>query len=255
MLLAMSTTAPRREGVCEHHVAGAERMVGAACTCDSTDGKLLARVKDDVADRAIADAMASMFSSTVEVERGAAYALGRQDLSEIARDNSACGSETIRETVRRSYGTTGDAPKSATYELGALVVVKSGWLSRVVAVIGRNESTAKLMVQLATNEIEQVTDYDLIVRAGVAGVPYHLAIQTELYGIVGTSQVSEVVGQLNPAHLRAITKALDTNGNSLAEFPTGPRLVDDNDPRLSFKMSELSELSQLVCLPLAAWHS
>jgi hypothetical protein len=142
-----------------------------------------------------------------------------------------------------------------TYEPGALVVVNGGWLSRVVAIIGRNESTAKLVVQLATNEIEQVTDYDLIVRAGVAGVPYHLAIQTELYGVVGTSQVGEVVGQLNPAHLRAITKALASDGESLAGFPTGPRLVHDDDPRLSFKLSELSELSQLVCLPLAAWLS
>lgn len=123
---------------------------------------------------------------------------------------------------------------------------KSHSIGRLVAVLRADERTKTVMIHLVTNETEQATDLDLIVRAGEADAPFDVVIQSELYAPLFTDQVRGVVGHLDEDRLRAIESALVTDGESLEGFATGSVLAGPEDPRRAFKEQELTDLRELA---------
>jgi hypothetical protein len=123
---------------------------------------------------------------------------------------------------------------------------QGGQLARVVAVVTRDESNKTVVVQLATNETENATDFDLIVNMGEAGVPFALAIQSELYGPLFSDQLDGVIGMLGDRELHAVANALLTDGESLEGLLTGAPLGAAEDPRRAFKEHELDDLESLT---------
>jgi hypothetical protein len=101
-------------------------------------------------------------------------------------------------------------------------------------------------VQLATNEIENATDLDLIVGSRETGVPFAVAIQSELYGPLFSDQLVRAVGKLGDTELHAVANALLTDGESLEGLPVGPPLGASDDPRRRFKERELDDLDALT---------
>lgn len=122
----------------------------------------------------------------------------------------------------------------------------TGHVSRVIAVIASDEATRTLVVQLATNEIENATDLDLIVRSREGGVPFAVAIQAELYGPIFSDQLDRGIGKINDRELHAVASALLTDGESLDGLPVGSPLGATDDPRRRFKERELNDLESLT---------
>jgi hypothetical protein len=159
----------------------------------------------------------------------------------------------IREAALKAYDRVGPLSLGpAIGQPGDLSVAcaspkesKADSVCRLVAVLGSDDSTKTAIIQLATNEIEQSTDLDLILGPGEVG-PFAVAIQSELYGPLFIDQLRGSVGQLSSEHLDAIARALLTDGESLEGFPTGTPLGGPDDPRRAFKHEELANLEHLI---------
>ena len=132
--------------------------------------------------------------------------------------------------------------------IGELAVAESlgGGLRRVVLVTGADESTRTLNIVMATNQIEAATDLDVVVDRNNSGARYDLVVEGELYGPIFSEQLDDLVGFAGVGLAQAVANALKTDGDSLAEFDVGLPLAGTEDPRRSFKESELLDLTELV---------
>jgi hypothetical protein len=162
--------------------------------------------------------------------------------------------DRVRDAARQAWEATRSVePNDSRGEPGELSVASvvdpaDGLItfSRIVAVLEHDESTRTVGIQLATNEIEQATDLDLIAEPTDTGAPFALAIQSELYGPLFTEQLQGIVGRITDEQRQATAGALLTDGESLDADRTGAPLSGPDDPRREFKERELDELDQLV---------
>ena len=108
---------------------------------------------------------------------------------------------------------------------GELAVAESfgGSVRRVVLVTGADDSTRTLSIVMATNQIEAATDLDVLVDRNDSGAQYDLVVEGELYGPIFSEQLDDLVGFAGAGLAQAIATALETDGDSLAEFDVGCR--------------------------------
>lgn len=123
---------------------------------------------------------------------------------------------------------------------------RRGPVSRIVAVAEINEHEETAEIFLITNEVEQATDLDLIVEPESTGLPWRAVVQGELYGPILLEQLDPLPAEIPPQELRAVARAVRTDGESLRALETGSALGDWNDPRREFKDQELDDLRALI---------
>jgi hypothetical protein len=161
--------------------------------------------------------------------------------------------EAVRQAAQKVLG-RGDllALGPAAGQPGELGVVRSSTYSdtsnvlvRFVIVVSRDETTRTLAIHLATNEVEQATDLDLIVDPE-RGLPFHLVLQGELYGPVFEEQLDGIATRFGIDVTDAVAAALVSDGESLSNYRSGQPLGDASDPRREFKKQELDDLEKLV---------
>lgn len=137
----------------------------------------------------------------------------------------------------RATGDPGELAIAATEDLQ---------LRRVVLVTSSREADRTLSIVLASNRTEMATDFDAVVTPETSSAPYDLVVQGELYGPIFEEQLDWRVGELDTTTTSALAHALDSDGESLVGLSVGTPLGGADDPRRSFKDSELDELTQLV---------
>jgi hypothetical protein len=125
--------------------------------------------------------------------------------------------------------------------------IASRVLSRLGIVVARHDSTSTLTIHLATNEVEQATDLDLILDGDTeGGLSFPLVLQSELYGPVFEEQLQGSSARVAETTADALTNALTTDGESLDRHRRGSALIGPDDPRREFKRQELADLDLLV---------
>src|SRR5438270_2971007 len=115
-------------------------------------------------------------------------------------------------------------------------------LALVTAVSGGHAA-----ILLATSPAELATEHDLVVRRGITGLPYDLAIQAELYGRVGLSQIDRKLATVPFDLVDAVSRALVSDGESLERYETGHPLGGVDDLRRGLKDEDLQALHWLTC--------
>jgi len=108
--------------------------------------------------------------------------------------------ESVRDAARAAKAnrdvSSAHAPVGARGEIGVLrnsvgPTPASRVLSRLGIVVARHDSTSTLTIHLATNEVEQATDLDLILDGDTEGLAFPLVLQSELYGPIFEEQLQE----------------------------------------------------------------
>lgn len=150
--------------------------------------------------------------------------------------------------IRPPSAFDGSSPEPGTIAVAAtfLDVAAGSELRRVVAIVAAEKEVGVLSILLASSEIENATDFDLILGPGEAGLPYSAMVQSELYGPVFVEQIQGRLGAMSPDQASAARMAIQTDGASLDGYETGVPLGDPTDPRRAFKVKELDELESLV---------
>jgi hypothetical protein len=128
---------------------------------------------------------------------------------------------------------------------GELLVVTDGARLRRIVLVLEDAIEAGARVCLATPATEMVSDRDLIVGPGEAGFPFSLAIQPDIAGWIGSSIVECSVGRLGRRWFDAVSRSVETDGQSLQRVRHGRPLGPAADPRHRFRRSELEVLRQL----------
>ena len=114
----------------------------------------------------------------------------------------------------------------------------------VVVAVDNAEETVRFL--LATPAKEFATDLDAVVSSQDSGLPYDLLVQGELYGTIFEEQVVAQVAAVAPELALAADASLSSDGESLEGYVTGWPLGSAEDPRRTFKESELDDLDALV---------
>ena len=134
-------------------------------------------------------------------------------------------------------------PSVAPFEPGELVVFDSAPpLSerRIGVVVGVDDRWSILLVHLATPDVEFATDLDVIIDDPM--LPFELLVEAEIYGPIFIEQVETSIGRLDPAVAEAISRSVQTDGESVVRWARATPLAGEGDVRRAFKRSELDEL-------------
>ena len=134
-------------------------------------------------------------------------------------------------------------PSETPFELGELVVFDfAPPLSerRIGVVVGADDRWSILFVHLATSDVENATDLDVIVDDSM--LPYELLVEAEIYGPIFIEQVARSIGRLDPAVAEAISRSVQTDGESVVRWARAMPLAGEDDVRRAFKRSELDDL-------------
>ncbi|MXW76588.1 MAG: hypothetical protein F4Z58_11230 [Acidimicrobiaceae bacterium] len=122
--------------------------------------------------------------------------------------------------------------------------------SRIVLVLGVEESDGFADVMLVHSATEFATDHDAIVLADCSA-PYDLVVQTDLRSVVWTFQLGSRVGNLSVEFVDTIKRWAADRGGDAASYSEavvhhGTRLAGVLDRRWEFKESEGTALRQLA---------
>ena len=141
-----------------------------------------------------------------------------------------------------------------TVSPGDIRHIRSDSVERLVLVLMVNSETNTSQITLVHGYPEFATEYDVVVKPGITGLPYALVIQTDLRGVVSTIELGKSIATVPEKLVDACFQGSDYFIEDEAEF-VGPPLLGPLDARWDFKIEEGDTIRELSSAAIYAFDN
>lgn len=130
--------------------------------------------------------------------------------------------------------------------VGDVCIATGPNVRELVLVLAIKEKDQAAEVCLATLDVEEATDADLVLPPALTGMPMEIAFESDVTGMVWSSQLGEPTGQVGAEFVKALRDL--ACGQPLGELRRyqGMPLLGRLDPRWSRKEREALTMQELA---------